>query len=243
LLRKNPVVRITSSSSRGSAAARSAGVGYLPKSSGVTWFTRSSVVCAERMVAARSWNGPAWLRAQSSFADPGYSSASLAAVARARPAGVRGRPRARTAERAGAERAWAVGAIGRTTLPADEPGPGCLVSSLVHRVEVKRQMDAKDIAAVTELLDVAAASDGHRPLGEHQWLDLVQGGRQGFAGLVAWESGHEHPVGYAQVSRGPGSWALEFVIAPHHRKEGTAIAHDLLSGAIDVVRSEGGGHV
>jgi len=104
-------------------------------------------------------------------------------------------------------------------------------------------MDAKDIAAVTELLDVAAASDGHRPLGEHQWLDLVQGGRQGFAGLVAWESGHEHPVGYAQVSRGPGSWALEFVIAPHHRKEGTAIAHDLLSGAIDVVRSEGGGHV
>ena len=104
-------------------------------------------------------------------------------------------------------------------------------------------MGKGDIVAVSELLDAAAVVDGHRPLGEHQWLDLVQGGRQGFAGLVAWESGHEHPVGYAQVSRGPGSWALEFVIAPHHRKEGTAIAHDLLSGAIDVVRSEGGGHV
>ncbi len=62
-------------------------------------------------------------------------------------------------------------------------------------------MDAADIAAVSELLDVAAAADGHHPLSEHQWLDLVHGGRCGFAGLVATEPGHDHPVGYAQVSR------------------------------------------
>ena len=104
-------------------------------------------------------------------------------------------------------------------------------------------MGTGDIAAVSELLDVAAEADGHRPLGEHQWLDLVQGGREGFAGLVAWEPGHDHPVGYAQVSRGHGTWALEFVVDPHHRTNGCPIGHDLVRGALDVVRSEGGGHV
>ena len=68
-------------------------------------------------------------------------------------------------------------------------------------------MGQGDIAAVSELFDVATDVDGHRPLGEHQWLDLVQGGREGFAGLVAWEPGHGHPVAYAQLTRGAGSWA------------------------------------
>ena len=117
---------------------------------------------------------------------------------------------------------------------------------LVHHVEVKRQMHADDIAAVHSLLDVAAAADGHRALGEHQWLDLVHGGRRGFAGLVASEPGHDHPVGYAQLTRGhTGSWALEYVVDPHHRAgpEGRLIGTDLLRSAIDIVRSEGGGHV
>src|SRR5438093_327569 len=82
----------------------------------------------------------------------------------------------------------------------------------VPRLEVKRQMGGGDIAAVSALLDLATAVDRHRPLGEHQWLDLVQGGREGFAGLVAWEPGHDHPVAYAQLTRGPESWALEYVI-------------------------------
>lgn len=113
----------------------------------------------------------------------------------------------------------------------------------MHHVEVKRQMGAGDIASVSEMLDVAAAADGHRPLGEHQWLDLVQGGREGFAGLVAIEPGHDHPVGYAQVTRGSSSWALEYVVDPHHRDAGCAIGEDLVRAALDVVASEGGGHV
>jgi mycothiol synthase len=116
--------------------------------------------------------------------------------------------------------------------------------ALVHHLEVKRQMDADDIAAVSSLLDVATDADGHRPLGEHQWLDLVHGGRRGFAGLVAWEPGHDHPVGYAQLTKGPGNWALEYVVDPHHREaDGLTIGSDLLRAAMDVVRSEGGGHV
>ena len=113
----------------------------------------------------------------------------------------------------------------------------------VHHLEVKRQMGQGDIDAVRELLEVATEADGHPPLGEHQWLDLVEGGRAGFAGLVAWEPGHDHPVGYAQVTRGEASWALEFVVDPHHRDTGYAIDRDLIRAALDVVRNEGGGRI
>jgi mycothiol synthase len=113
----------------------------------------------------------------------------------------------------------------------------------VHHLEVKRQMGQGDIDAVRELLEVATEADGHPPLGEHQWLDLVEGGRAGFAGLVAWEPGHDHPVGYAQVTRGESSWALEYVVDPHHRDSGCAIDRDLVAAALDEVRREGGGRI
>jgi mycothiol synthase len=113
----------------------------------------------------------------------------------------------------------------------------------VARLEIKRQMAQGDIDAVSELIDVATAADDHRPLGEHQWLDLVQGGREGFAGLVAWEPGHDHPVGYAQLTKGSQSWALEFVIDPHHREGAASIGTTLVEAALAVVGNEGGGHV
>jgi mycothiol synthase len=104
-------------------------------------------------------------------------------------------------------------------------------------------MGRGDIAAVSELLDVASRHDHHPALGDHQWLDLVHGGRHGFAGLVAWDPGHDHPVGYAQVTRGSGNWALEYVIDPHHRGEDHGIDRDLVTAALGVVADEGGGHV
>jgi mycothiol synthase len=113
----------------------------------------------------------------------------------------------------------------------------------VARLEIKRQMAQGDIDAVSELIEVATAADGHAPLGDHQWLDLVQGGREGFAGLVAWEPGHDHPVGFAQLTKGSQSWALEFVVDPHHREGGAGIGTTLVEAALAIVRSEGGGHV
>ncbi len=73
----------------------------------------------------------------------------------------------------------------------------------VHDIRVMRHLDSEDLAAVTGLLEAASEADAHPALGEHAWLDLVQGGREGFAGLVAWEPGHAHPVGYAQLNLGP----------------------------------------
>lgn len=104
-------------------------------------------------------------------------------------------------------------------------------------------MGVADVATVSELLADAERADGHRPLSDHLWLDLVHGGRPGFAGLVAWEPGHEHPVAYAQLSRGNDSWALELVVHPHHRYDMHVLGPDILGAALDVVREEGGGHV
>ena len=113
----------------------------------------------------------------------------------------------------------------------------------MHRVEVKRQLGPGDIDAVSELVAAAAIVDGHRPMGEHNWLDLVEGGRAGFAGLVAWQEGHDHPVGFASLTRGGSSWALEYVVDPHHRRADDDIGTDLVRAALAVVAAEGGGHV
>ncbi|MGA7760065.1 MAG: mycothiol synthase [Ilumatobacteraceae bacterium] len=110
-------------------------------------------------------------------------------------------------------------------------------------LEIKRQMGSDDIANVTELLDAAARADGRRPLSDHLYLDLVNGGLDGFAGFLASEPGHHHPVAYAQISRGNDAYAFELVIHPHHRYEMATIGPELIDAAIDVVASDGGGRV
>ncbi|HUZ21761.1 MAG TPA: mycothiol synthase [Acidimicrobiales bacterium] len=113
----------------------------------------------------------------------------------------------------------------------------------MHHVEIKRRMGEDDIATVAALLRVAEAADGHAPLGEHKWLDLVHGGRAGFAGFVAREPGHDRVVGYAQLSRGPDNWAVEYVVHPAHRHHDDPVGVDLLRAALAEVGREGGGHV
>jgi mycothiol synthase len=104
-------------------------------------------------------------------------------------------------------------------------------------------MGEEEIAALTRLVEAASAADGHRALGEHQWLDLVQGGREGFAGFVAREPARHRVIGYAQVSRGnETSWAIEYVIHPNWRKE-AGLRTDLVTAAMSEIASSGGGHV
>ncbi len=110
-------------------------------------------------------------------------------------------------------------------------------------LEIKRQMASDDIASVTELLDAAARADGRRPLSDHLYLDMVNGGVDGFAGFLASEPGHDHPVAYAQISRGNDAHAFEIVIHPHHRYEMATIGPELIDAAIEVVASDGGGRV
>jgi mycothiol synthase len=109
--------------------------------------------------------------------------------------------------------------------------------------EIKRQMASDDIAGVRELLDAAARADGRRPLSDQLYLDLVNGGLDGFAAFLASEPGHAHPVAYGQISRGNDAYTFELVIHPHHRYEMATIGPELIDAAIDVVASDGGGHV
>jgi mycothiol synthase len=113
----------------------------------------------------------------------------------------------------------------------------------VHHVSVKRRMGEADVAEVAELLATVAAADGHRPLGEHKWLDLVHGGRKGFAGFVARAREGGPLLGYAQLSQGRRSWGVEVVVAPTWRGPGSSVTVDLLEAALAEVGRQGGGHV
>lgn len=104
-------------------------------------------------------------------------------------------------------------------------------------------MSNDDIHEVSHLLSDAERADGSAPLSDHMWLDLREGGRPGFAGLVAREPGHDHLVAYCQLSRGNDSWAIEIVVHPHHRYDMAKIGPNLMRSALEIVREEGGGHV
>ncbi|MCX6527100.1 MAG: mycothiol synthase [Actinobacteria bacterium] len=108
---------------------------------------------------------------------------------------------------------------------------------------IKRQMNTADIQNISGLLADAERADGVRPLSDHLWLDLRQGGRPGFIGLIATEEGHDHPVAYCQLSRGNDSWSLDLVVHPHHRYDMAIIGRELMTSALEVVKAEGGGHV
>ena len=113
----------------------------------------------------------------------------------------------------------------------------------MRSLEIKREMASDDIANVSELLDAATRADGRRPLSDHLYLDLVNGGLDGFAGFVASEPGHDHPIAYAQISRGNHEHAFELVIHPHHRYEMATIGPELIDAALEVVAGAGGGRV
>ena len=147
---------------------------------------------------------------------------------------------------AGPPRPRAVGSGGGHRRRRLRRGPAGATGSLpaVRRLEIKRQMTPTDIAEVSGLLAAAERADGHRPLDDHA-VARPGRGRAARASPASspWEPGHDHPVAYAQVSRGNDSWGLELVVDPHHRYEMATIGPELLGAAVDVVAAEGGGHV
>ena len=109
--------------------------------------------------------------------------------------------------------------------------------------DVRRNLTDEEHAEVQDLLDSAWRADGVRPLNDHMWLDLREGGRLGYACVLAREAGHGHLVGYCQVSRGNDSWLIDMVVHPHHRYDMAEIGPRLLDDAIGVISVDGGGHV
>ena len=110
-------------------------------------------------------------------------------------------------------------------------------------IDIRRRLDADDVAEIAALLDDAWRADGARPFNDHLWIDLRGGGGDGFAGIIARHEGHDHPLAYCQVSRTNGAWLLDLVVHPHHRYDTLEIGPALLGAALDVVARDGGGPV
>lgn len=113
----------------------------------------------------------------------------------------------------------------------------------VHTIETRHRMDQAEVSAISRLVLAVSQADGHAPLGEHNWLDLVHGGREGQVAVLAKSQQTGQLIGYAQVSRGGGSWALEYSVHPRHRSPGSRIGSDLVRAALDHISRAGGGHV
>lgn len=109
--------------------------------------------------------------------------------------------------------------------------------------EIKRNLTPQNIAEITELLDTIEKADNRRPLNDHLWIDLRQGGRPGFSGLTARDNATGKPVAYCQISRGNDSWAINLVVHPSHRQNFLAIGKSLLGEATKIISDQGGGHV
>jgi mycothiol synthase len=107
------------------------------------------------------------------------------------------------------------------------------------KYSVVRNIGPELLVGITRLIDAARAHDDHNPLGEHKWLDLMAG-HDGFVGIVAHDDDGA-PVGYAHLSRHASGWGLEVVVHPDHRNAG--LEESLVRRALDVVASQGGGHV
>ena len=74
-----------------------------------------------------------------------------------------------------------------------------------------------DLAAVDALLDRVEATDGHKPIGEHQYLMLLQGDHEMVVGLVGEFNGGL--VSYVALTPGaePGWWGMELAVDPDQR--------------------------
>jgi len=113
----------------------------------------------------------------------------------------------------------------------------------VFNLDVKRTMADRDITEIDSLLQAVSSHDQRKPLNDHLWLDLRQGGRSGFAGITARDAASHAPLAYCQISRGNDSWAIDLVVHPNSRDKILLFGQSLMTEAINIIKSEGGGHV
>ncbi len=98
------------------------------------------------------------------------------------------------------------------------------------RVEVKQQVTAADRRAVSTVLETVGRA------GVYPFFESGAPARR----VLAWEPGHNGPVGFAHVSREGQHWALELVVDP--RSAAALPAWDaLLRASVELVGCEGGG--
>src|SRR6185295_13911578 len=102
----------------------------------------------------------------------------------------------------------------------------------MHHVEVVSQLESRHLALLPPLLEAAARSDGHLPLGEHKFLRLRRGDDLATA-VLAFENGML--AGYAHaMTYGDGTerrTSCELVVDPRMRRHG--VGGSLIEGVVE----------
>jgi mycothiol synthase len=108
-------------------------------------------------------------------------------------------------------------------------------------IETETILSAQTLGEILTLIEDTAWLEGHRPVGEHKYSHLKVGAT-GWLGVLAREEGEL--IGYAHTRWGrPGDRprvAVEVVVHPDHRRNGT-VATQLLDEATSAVGRAGGG--
>src|SRR5580765_2006790 len=107
-------------------------------------------------------------------------------------------------------------------------------------VEATRAPSPERRQALVAFVERLTARAGSRPLSDHLWLDLKEGGGPDLIVVSAADPGGT--IAFAQVSRANEGSVLEVVVDPSV-PDAAAVHDDVLETAIDTFRAAGGGHV
>jgi len=110
----------------------------------------------------------------------------------------------------------------------------------MRAVDILQRPTADEVAELIRFVDRATASIGERPLSDHLWLDLRNGGDDGFIAVVARD--RSGPIALAQISAGNHSSSLE-AFALGGVGDARAVVDDLAETALDAFGHRGGGRL
>lgn len=85
------------------------------------------------------------------------------------------------------------------------------------QVDVVGRDDGDGLADLVGFVERITDRTGTRPLSDHLWLDLQQGGSDGFVAVRL--ADHDHTVGMAQISMGNDASSLEVIVEPDRAAE------------------------
>ncbi len=109
----------------------------------------------------------------------------------------------------------------------------------MQSIDVSAHLDATAASAVFDLIALAEAADGYRPVSDQFWVDLTSATRNDLLRIRLTESGSETDstvlVAYAQASPTATSWSVELVVRPDRRHDLEAIARTMMDAAIVAV--------
>jgi mycothiol synthase len=107
-------------------------------------------------------------------------------------------------------------------------------------VEITNAPDAGRRQHLVEFVERLTRERGSRPLSDHLWLDLKEGGAPGLIAVSAADP--SGMIALAQVSRANEGSVLE-VVVDQSLPDVDAVHNDVLETAVDAFRNAGGGHL